>query len=138
MPASEHEIRHFEKLIGERLPSAYREFLLGENGGRPERISLVFETEDGVSESVVNYLYTLNDDSAYSLAEKTEVFEDRIPSTMIPIASDPFGNQFLMKLGDERGAIYFWDHELENEEGDQDSNVYLIANSFSEFAKMFP
>lgn len=51
---------------------------------------------------------------------------------MISIASDSFGSQILMKRGDDLGAIYFWDHVLENEEDDnQYSNVYLLADSFS-------
>jgi hypothetical protein len=134
----ETDVERFEKLINSALPSEYRRFLMTENGGRPERVSIVFETEGGKDESVVNYFYSLDDDSVYSLAEKFDVFEDRVPSNMIPIACDAFGNQFLMSLGDEKGAIYFWDHEKENEDAEENDNVHLIADSFSKFAKMFP
>jgi len=136
--ASESQIQLFETQIGYSLPRDYRQFLKTDNGGRPERVSIVFETEGGKDESVVNYFYSLDDDSVYSLAERFDVFEDRVPPNMIPIACDAFGNQFLMRLGDERGAIYFWDHERENEDAEENDNVHLIADSFSQFAKMFP
>ena len=42
--------------------------------------------------------------------------------------------QFLVKNAD-RGKIYFWDHEMEADEGETPnySNLTLIADSFDEF-----
>jgi hypothetical protein len=136
--ASESQIQLFETQIGYSLPRDYRQFLKTDNGGRPERVSIVFETEGGKDESLVSWFYTLEPDGDYGLLENIECYSDRIPPNMIPIACDAFGNQFLMSLGDEKGAIYFWDHERENEDAEENDNVHLIADSFSQFAKMFP
>lgn len=40
-----------------------------------------------------------------------------------------------MKLKNEDNQIYFWDHELEADEGENPNmeNVYLICKSFSDF-----
>lgn len=47
----------------------------------------------------------------------------------------PFGNLILLSLKNaDRGKIYFWDHEMEANEGEipDYSNLTLIANSFEE------
>ena len=56
----------------------------------------------------------------------------------IPIADDPGGNAICLGMsGNERGKVYFWDHEMEADEGDEPTfeNVYLVAESFASFLK---
>jgi hypothetical protein len=67
-----------------------------------------------------------------------EVYTDRVPPDLLPIASDSFGNVICVGIrGKRRRRIYFWDHEDEfddNGQGRQDyGNVYLLADSFDEF-----
>lgn len=64
----------------------------------------------------------------------------RIPSELIPIAEDGDGNVVCVALfGEFRGAIYFWDHEVEPAalgllgESSFIDNVRKIAVDFSEF-----
>ena len=70
---------------------------------------------------------------------KRKTFTDRMPKRLVPIASDSFGNQICIAVsGDDRGSIFFWDHEKEADEGEGESpetigNVTLIADSFSAF-----
>lgn len=53
---------------------------------------------------------------------------------MIPIAHDAGGNLVLLGVNEKQG-IYFWDHELEAEEGEVPdmSNVYAISQTFTDF-----
>ncbi|EKS0980396.1 SMI1/KNR4 family protein, partial [Escherichia coli] len=63
------------------------------------------------------------------------IYKDRIPSEFFPIAHDAGGNLILMGPNSDDNKIYFWDHEIEADEGDMPdmSNVYLISQSFSVF-----
>jgi hypothetical protein len=67
-----------------------------------------------------------------------EVYDERVPADLIPIADDAFGNNICIGWkGEREGKIYFWDHEDElDENGDfvQDyRNVFLVANNLQEF-----
>lgn len=52
---------------------------------------------------------------------------------------DPFGNAICLGIsGNERGKVYFWDHEMEPDDDwdgrlETAGNVQLIADSFTEF-----
>ena len=67
-------------------------------------------------------------------------YEGRLPPELFPVAYDPGGNLIAVSTGGENaGKVYFWDHEMEDDEAstaDHDpyfDNVSLIANSFDEF-----
>jgi hypothetical protein len=88
------------------------------------------------SGSLVNWFFTLNqDEQTYFIPLLVEVYKERIPSNLLPIAEDPFGNLVLLDIGVKSyGAIYFWDHENENPDGDSwRDNVSYIAPSFTDF-----
>lgn len=64
---------------------------------------------------------------------KSMVGEQCIPAFFLPIGDDSGGNPICMSLlGDEYGAVFFCDHELENKE-----TGFLatskIADSFTDF-----
>jgi hypothetical protein len=67
-----------------------------------------------------------------------KIEEKRLPSHIIPIAHDPFGNAICLSCGEkDYGYVYFWDHENEvdyTQSTDDDyNNLYFIAKSFTEF-----
>jgi len=77
-----------------------------------------------------------NGDYYASLYKRIDVFKGRLPLSTLPIATDPFGNLFIMSLHSEgHGHIYFWDHEGEPEyqDGHYTDNCYFVAYSFTEF-----
>jgi SMI1-KNR4 cell-wall len=52
---------------------------------------------------------------------------------LIPIAEDDGGNLICISCSDnDKGKIYFWNHEEENED-DLTANLYFVSNSFNEF-----
>lgn len=130
------KIQYFESRMGLKFPSDYFEFLKKNNGGFPQKkVFLINETQGEDSLSVffgidltnnyisINYLY--------------ENYEDRFPKGVIPIGEDPGGNYICINLNEESyGKIYFYDHEVENEDENGKltwNNLYLIADSFTEF-----
>lgn len=131
--ASEDELQALERRLNATLPQDYRRFLKRVNGGRPNPRQFEGPTGDG---SVIHFFFTLDHRSKYyQIVEEIQAFVDRIPPKTLPIACDPFGNLVLLDIGAKSaGAIYFWEHENENMEGDPWwDNISYIAPSFSDF-----
>jgi len=57
---------------------------------------------------------------------------------VIPIAYAGGGNLVCISLEKGVYGVYYWDHELEPNEGELPSwnNMYFLSNSFSDFLKM--
>lgn len=132
------EIVALEQQINIRLPKDYVEFLLRYNGGRPKKNSCdLIEVIDTIETTCgISWFYTLAEDYNYNLFENYQIFLNRMPKELIPIASDGCGNQICLAVqGDNYGKVYFWDHDWEHDEGEEPTyrNIYLIANSFTEF-----
>jgi cell wall assembly regulator SMI1 len=126
--AIESTLAEFEKKIGTRFPEDFRESFIKSNGIELSASTFKISAEQGASR--VHEVYKRN------LENQWNVFKNRIPYTIIPFASDPFGNQLCIGVtGDEKGKVYFWDHEMEGEEDEQPyyENVYKIAESFQDF-----
>jgi len=134
------DLDDLERRLSIKLPDDYRQFLIRQNGGRP--VSPVFtfvESSRGPTDSSVAWFLSVHQ-GKYSNFEKDfrnfKVVQRRMPDNLVPIAHDPFGNEICMSFsGDDRGAIYFWDHESEADEGEEPTynNCYLIAKSLTEF-----
>lgn len=135
-PLSEDELKKLESKTS-ALPKDYRQFLLKYNGGdiSPD----CFNSAEGESISSVRSFLGITDDSILSLYHYLETYENRLPKRFLPIAFDSFGNLICLSLfGADRGAVYFWDHELEADEEDNESpetaeNITLLSPSFSGF-----
>lgn len=137
-PTSREEIARFEARRKVRLPVEYKEFLLKSNGGMPTPDIFDIPGFHGQGSDVLAF-YGIHDGPEHRRFERAlEVYDERIPADLIPIAIDSFGNQICIGWkGKRRGKIYFWDHEDELDENGlfvQDyRNVYLVANSLQEF-----
>lgn len=81
------------------------------------------------------------DNNEYSIKDKLNTYEGRIPKRFIPFADSPFGNLFVISVrGKDRGNVYHWDHHLEYDEeqdecnlDDYVGNLTKVSNSFTEF-----
>jgi hypothetical protein len=119
------------------LPKDYRDFLLVFNGGKP--IESEFSLKDSSNSSLVAGFFGITDSKDYNLLfHYVVIYTGRIPSNTIPIADDQCGNIILLSVkGQDRGKVYFWDHEREADpsQGEKPSydNLTLIADSFEEF-----
>ncbi len=128
------EIEKFEDFFSISLPPRYKKFLEQNNGGIPTPDC--FDFYDESDSSILDYFFGINLKENYcDLGYNFNVFKNRIPCDLFPIASDPGGNIILIGLsGDESGKIYFWDHEFEADGYAPDmSNVHLIAPNLDTF-----
>lgn len=113
------------------LPKDYRGFLLEFNGVEP--------TPNGnrSPSTVVTYILGMHNGGYYaSLYKHIDMFKNRLPVSTFPIATDAFGNLFIMSVHPESyGHVYFGDHEGEPEYQDDRyvDNCSFVAYSFSEF-----
>jgi len=123
------EVEAFEKKLGHPLPSAYRDFLLAHNGGRP--IPSVIDIDDcpsGASDVQV-FLGLTGQFESETLEWSWDVFRERIPERLLPIADDSFGNLFCLSLtGNDAGQVLFLDRYEESE-----SRPYFVGKDFTEF-----
>ena len=130
---SEEELNDFETANQVKLPAEYRSFLLENNGGVP--INQLNQSP----QTIVTYIFGMHNGDYYaSLYKHIDMFNTRLPLSCFPIASDPFGNLFIMSLHTENyGQIFFWDHEGEPEEqnGHYIDNVSFVSYSFDKFLK---
>jgi len=137
-PTSPEAIAEFEARWRVLLPLEYKQFLLNSNGGWPKPD--VFEVPGWHGRgSALDAFFGLHEGrKTEQLDRAMNVYDERVPPDLIPIAHDPYGNNICIGWkGQRAGKIYFWDHEDElDENGEfvQDyRNVYLIADSLQEF-----
>ena len=70
------------------------------------------------------------------LLRAQETYRNRVPAWLLPVAKAEGGNLILIALsGDDAGAVYFWDHEQEADEGEPPTteNLYRLADSFEDY-----
>ena len=138
----DEDIVRAERILGCTLPEEYRRFLLKENGGRPslEAFNIQWNDNpvgDGWGASLIHFFLSIHDGDYSNLIEYNNVdFKGRIPKDTVAIAYDQGGNLLLMGVGESnRGKIFFWvkDHEVEEGETPDYSNIGNVAETFSDF-----
>jgi cell wall assembly regulator SMI1 len=132
---TEEDVRKFEFKIGFNLPLDYRRFLIEKNGDVPNK-SLIAVPNFG--KQVVQKFYALaGPANSYTLNHLLQVYNNRVPDGMLPIADDPSGNLFIVELktSEDYGKLYFWNHEQEADQVVEPTleNISLISSNFSEF-----
>lgn len=149
--ASEQDINEFEQLIGVRLPSDYREFLLKYGGGELDEPYYSFKmtrpgdlegelTEweglgglssfnpEGINDLPTNYKYMSSEEREFPY----------IPSDMIVIGGSGGSCLLLGIKGKHRGKVFFWHADLfhGDEQGSETyDNISFVSNTFEEFIK---
>lgn len=119
---------------GQHLPNDYADFLKNFNGGFPSKT--ILETKD--NERVLNEFLAVKAPKNFSSSIQAyiKIYKDRIPVEMLPIASAGSGDLILLSIGgSEKGAIFYWDHNWECDEGDASNfyeNIEKVADSFSD------
>jgi hypothetical protein len=125
------ELRDFEVTNNIKLPEDYKKFLIEFNGGEP----VPNGNED--PSTVVSYILGMhNGDYHASLYKHIDIFKNRVPVGTFPIASDVFGNIFIMSVDPgSYGHIYFWEYEgePEHQDGHFVGNCSFVSYTFTEF-----
>lgn len=147
-PALElNDINAFEEKYEVKFPEGYIDFLMKFNGGKPIPNCLEIVEKGKTSFVAVRAFLQISEDKNYSLEKFFQEFkieEKRLPSLLIPIGIDSFGNLFCISVNSENwGWVFFWDHEGEmwksdNKEGQLPNNVYFVAKNIeSMLTRMF-
>ena len=130
-------IVNFESKYGYLLPEDYKEFLVVQNGGIPlKKVFLINKEEQYDS---IDVFFGLDMEKPFlNLDYLVETYQDKFPKSIFPIGEDSGCNYICLNVDKsaDYGKIYFYDHEVENEDENCTlnwSNLYLIANSFTEF-----
>jgi cell wall assembly regulator SMI1 len=128
-PVKEVEIVAFEQELGARLPSDYRKFLLEHNGGRPKPDTIDIDRLPGSPTGVSTFFGFDQEFEADDLRWNREILSDDLGDpSLLPIASDPFGNIFCMvAYGPDVGTILFIDFV------ESVPYEYFVASSFLDF-----
>lgn len=105
-PLNEERLVEFEDWLKHRLPDAYRNFLLRQNGGHPHKHLL--------SECYLEAFYGITDSNAnMSLKYNVELMAGDLPSSLIAIGYAGNGDRICLSLEDDQ--IYLWEHEVDYE-----------------------
>lgn len=116
-PADPALLDRLEQQIGRPLPAAYRAHLGAQDGGRFEDNDRALKQVFGVAEDLPSY---------QNIWAKLRTYEGRVPAWLLPFASDEYGNLFALSLrDDDHGAVWFWDHEGEDDESEPPSEENL-------------
>jgi hypothetical protein len=130
--ASNSDLEAFEKKLGVSLPQQYRDFLLTQNGGRPDLPE--FKVPNW-GDAVANTFYGVGVGGCDDVEASLQSLDDVMPiDRVIPIGDDPFGNQICLGIrGEYFGKIYFWVHDEMDE--DEVRPLFEVALSFEAFVK---
>ena len=134
-PLNEDFLKTLEMYLDINFPSEYRFFLRDFNGGKTGNRGFSMKN-DQKNRSALDRLFGFVPNKYNNILLYLKNYKDRIPQNTFPIGYDPFGNLILISVKNkDRGKIYFWDHEMEADEGETPdcSNLTLIADSFDEF-----
>jgi hypothetical protein len=147
VPVADEELNAIETALGVALPGDYREFFQ-KYGAWAFGALVQFQPIEGEIGPLSGF-YGSKIAGTNSLMRNVEMYQGRMPETIIPIADDGGGNQICLGVkGKERGKVYYWDHHNEWDEEDyleehgkpmppevKFQNVHLIAESFEDFIR---
>lgn len=129
---SKEQLADFEKQINANLPEDYKQFLLLNNGGQPDKTEF---TAKKYGNSILQRFFGF--DTLYSTDNFDYIlntFKGRVPNDFLPIGRDLLGNLILIGIKQKyEGKIYFWWHENEGEKKAWLKNIFSISKSFTDF-----
>ncbi|HZH17577.1 MAG TPA: SMI1/KNR4 family protein [Archangium sp.] len=130
-PLNEEDIRSFEVKHGLALPASYKEFLLDTNGGRPGRDLFANNEFEANPLGRIHIFFGLKDPVvSCNLDWNLDVFGDRIPTDLLPIATTEGIDKICLSVGGKQpGAVFYWDGHARSGE----RNLYFLADDFSSF-----
>lgn len=129
LPVEESQIARIQVELGVRLPDDFLQLVRKYNGGYPSKKYFDFPSR---KDAVLDHLLSLiegGDDP--SLLNTYRNVRDRLPSGIIPFASDPFGNLICFDYRDNPPSICFWDHEIASR--DISASIITVNENLEQF-----
>lgn len=113
-------INKFEQEYEVTLPDNLKEFIIANNGGRPNLD--IIKKLDG-NEVEVNALLSFNKEDVENIYKVIDYFKGQFGGKIVPIATEPSGDYFCINLNNN--SIVYWEHET--------NELSFIANNLDEF-----
>lgn len=120
VPVTEAQILQLEAALSGSLPTLFRQFVLSHNGAQPD--PAIFEVGHDNHSNVNRFI---------PIAQIQNIMNNHWYSFQkrIPIAWAEGGNYVLLDL--DTGKIYFWDHELPDDEFELAADIYTFVNGLA-------
>jgi SMI1-KNR4 cell-wall/Ankyrin repeats (3 copies) len=141
-PLTPESLEELEIALGVRFPEEYAEFLLRFNGGIFYRtVQCAIPTPSKfVTGALVHHFFGQPDDEveAYGLVRNAEIYRERIPEGLLPIAGCNGDDLVLLKLAgpeSELTGVWYWDSSAFWISEDEQS-LYRLADTFNEFLSL--
>lgn len=134
-PTTNSAIQAFERALGLALPTDYKAFLLATNGGVPQnaRFPVRGRSHDPFDE-VQSFLGIGVQVPTNELSYASDIYNGGIPSGIVPIANQAFGNYVCLDLRGGTARVTLWDHRHFWSTGEwREVDLYEVADSFEEF-----
>lgn len=129
-PLSASQMDDFERSLAadEMLPAAYRDFLFRYNGGIFNEC-IVPHSKQGTL--IASFFLHISSSDENSINRALPYFKNEVGRGMLPIASDPGGNYFLLCCRhDNFDGVFFWMHDRCDEDGNR---IIKVSDHFSDF-----
>ena len=132
------KIDAMEKEFNLHLPADYRQFLLEVGGGVADEDEYneirVEDLNDAISVAV---LYGIGNQPAHCSIEKAmRDYGDEIPTNSVIFGHECYGSYLVLECDGENAGVWFWDDCCEYEATTEESGVYFVADSFTEFINL--
>lgn len=135
--SSTEQLQEIEKALDIKLPEDYKRFLLKYNGGIVEKDEFNSIKIPDLSENIViDVLFgNVDEKNANILFWNEELKEDLFENALI-IGDDILQGMIVLICSGNSKGIYYWDDAYNFESSNDDSNMYLIADDFTNFMKL--
>ena len=101
--------------------------------GIPKKQYLSFFIDDLNEEVILGTMLGISENKNFSLTDWNSEYQMELPYDSFVFGTECGGGLFVMIVSGEDRGIYFWDHTFIFDQSSVDSNVYFLADDFTNF-----
>ena len=101
--------------------------------GIPKEQYLSFFIDDLNEEVILGTMLGISENKNFSLTDWNSEYQMELPYDSFVFGTECRGGLFVMIVSGEDRGIYFWDHTFIFDQSSVDSNVYFLADNFTNF-----
>ena len=101
--------------------------------GIPKEQYLSFFIDDLNEEVILGTMLGISENKNFSLMDWNSEYQMELPYDSFVFGTECGGGLFVMIVSGEDRGIYFWDHTFIFDQSSVDSNVYFLADDFTNF-----
>ena len=101
--------------------------------GIPKEQYLSFFIDDLNEKVILGTMLGISENKNFSLTDWNSEYQMELPYDSFVFGTECGGGLFVMIVSGEDRGIYFWDHTFIFDQSSVDSNVYFLADNFTNF-----